>query len=413
MYCKKEHPFDYSMCPETDKHLTPVHKLANTLIEEKYKVKNLIGEGGMGVIYESEHVGIGKKYAIKFLNPQVCQSRNAYERFKRKARATAIIAHKNIVDVIDIGTTAEGVPYIVIEYLSGEDLGARICSLGSIQVREAAAILAQVLEALDAVHSHGIVHRDLKPENVFLAGQSGGSEIVKVLDFGISKLIESDEISVNISSSGIIFGTPYYASPEQAEGERRPDHRADLYAAGVIFYEMITGRLPFTATAYGKLLLEIIMKPVPDPEQYLPGLPPDIKSFVLKSLLKKPHERFQSAGEMLAALQNLDVDEFDQAAAPVAVARVRLETKSDPVGKKRPSPVEEITDLKHQKPPEATKPAPDRKQAKPRKHVSIFGKPKPSVGTYSMVSPRKDNCAEKKEESETNGDHNEGPQSNP
>jgi serine/threonine protein kinase len=384
IYCRREHPANTAMCPETEKPLTPAHKLASTVLENRYRIKDFIGEGGMGVIYECVHLDMGKQFAVKFLNPSLCESRDAYERFRREAKAAAIISHKNIVDIVDIGMTTDGLPFIVMQYLEGEDLAARIFHQGGLTVRAAADILMPVLEALEAVHSVGIIHRDLKPENVFLATQSGGSEIVKILDFGISKLTGAKGASVKSTGSGLVLGTPAYTSPEQAAGENEVDHRADLYSAGVIFYEMITGRLPFRAPAYGKLLLEIISSPVPDPEEYLPCLPAEIKKFLFKCLAKQPGDRFQSAPDMLAALKAMDLDTYKETASNVAVARLRLETKKTREPGDRPTPVREIMDIKHDDLDEETIPPTD---TKPRRRRSA--KIKPSPGEYRLVAPRR------------------------
>jgi len=390
IYCHKEHPRETSLCPETSRPLSPVHKLSSTVIEGKLRIEKLIGEGGMGVIYESVHLEIGRRFAVKFLNPALGQSKDAYNRFRREAKAAAIVSHKNIVDVVDVGLTADGLPFIVMQYLEGEDLQKRVAGTGSLAIREAAGIIAQALEGLEAVHSAGIIHRDLKPENIFLARQSGGSEIVKILDFGVSKLTASKDLSMETTSSGQLLGTPYYTSPEQAEGKSAVDHRVDLYSAGVIFYEMITGRLPFSNTAYGKLLLEIASIPVPDPRLFIPDLPDDIRAFVLKSMAKSPLERFQSASEMLAALRALELKDCCRPAPPVAVARLRLETKNALGGKDRPTPVQEVYDIKHQEtlPPPET-PAPSADSNTPRKVRTITGKTKPSAGTYRLVAERK------------------------
>jgi serine/threonine protein kinase len=194
-----------------------------------------------------------------------------------------------------------------MEFLAGEDLCARMERWGAIALDEAAGILSQVLEALSAVHSCGVVHRDLKPENIFIARQSGGDEIIKILDFGVSRLTEAETPGSRITKSGFVYGTPYYIAPEQAEGRTTVDHRADLYSAGTIFFEMVTGRLPFPTKAYGKLLVEIITKPPPDPSIHVPNLPRSVKELILTSLAKDPNERFQSADEMLRELRSIDM----------------------------------------------------------------------------------------------------------
>jgi|GEM_PF-4671413 len=345
VFCNGEHDSGCTTCEVTGKNLTIVHKLSGRVFENKYRIGRFIGEGGMGVIYEAEHTGIGKKLAIKFLNPQLRKNDEAYERFKREAMASAMIAHQNIVNVIDIGETPdEKIPYIIMEYLSGEDLSQRIAKWGRIPFMEAKEIMIQVLEALSAVHSCGIVHRDLKPENIFLHRQSGGSEIVKVLDFGISRLsrLEGGEVT-RLTKAGYVYGTPNYISPEQAEGKANVDHRADLYSAGIIFYEMLTGQLPFTGETYGKLLLEIISKPPPDPRNYLPEIPQSVVDFINTSLEKDPNLRFYSAQEMIREIKALQYDSPRETSYPPSYSSSR----QTPSSSKRTTPVKEIVNGEH------------------------------------------------------------------
>ena len=308
IFCSEQHSSRMDRCPETGKSLSPIQKLSFTILEEKYKVKDLIGEGGMGNVYEGEHMGIRKRLAIKFLNPSLYRSQESIARFKREARAAATITHKNIVDVTDIGTTSDGIPYIIMELLEGEDLADRLDRKKRLELTEAIAIMVQVLEALAAVHSCSIIHRDLKPENIFIARQSGGSEIVKVLDFRISRLTGLEDESMRITQEGRIYGTPHYVAPEQAQGRIDTDHRTDLYSVGTIFYEMITGKPPFDAASYPELLTEIIRTPIPDLAKRFPDLPPAIVEFVNTGLAKKPEERFQSAQEMLDVINNIQTE---------------------------------------------------------------------------------------------------------
>ena len=346
-YCQKEHPIETETCPETQAPLGAIHKLAGKTLENKYGIKAILGEGGMGVIYECEHLAIGKRLAIKFLNPELRQSQEAYERFKREAQASAIIAHKNIVDVIDIGETAEGIPYIIMEFLKGQDLGRRIADWGRIPLAESREIISQVLEALAAVHSCGVVHRDLKPENVFLARQSGGSEIVKVLDFGISRLSRQEgQQQMRLTKAGYVYGTPNYIAPEQAEGKANVDHRADLYSAGMILYEMSTGQLPFTGESYGKLLVDIITKPIPDPRNYFPDMPQALVNLLMLSLEKDPNMRFQSAQEMLREIKTIDLD-YARHSSYSSYSSSSERSSMGQSSKRRTTPVKELTEQKH------------------------------------------------------------------
>ncbi|MFH1437850.1 MAG: protein kinase [Pseudomonadota bacterium] len=383
IYCNREHPMEEDYCEKADEPLYPVHKIANTTLENRYRVNRIIGEGGMGVIYECEHISIGKKLAVKFLNTASGTSSDSYKRFQREARATASIAHKNIVDIIDLGETQDGIPYIIMEYLQGEDLGVHLTTHRKLALAEARDILEQVLEALSAVHSSGVVHRDLKPENIFLARQSGGSQIVKILDFGISRLTGGDELKkTRLTKAGFVYGTPSYLSPEQARGRANTDHRADLWSSGTIFYEMITGHLPFAGENYGKLLTNILTQPPTDPRNFMPGLPDSVVEFIETSLEKDPNKRFQSAQEMIRDLKAIDIDYASRGSVP-PLGRRRYTPL--PEGRKL-TPATEISASKHR---DHTTP----KQNKSSSYTMVAEDKKASIppaGKRKQTPPRKD-----------------------
>ncbi|MFH1437154.1 MAG: serine/threonine-protein kinase, partial [Pseudomonadota bacterium] len=322
VFCRQLHEQTAEKCPETGRELTKVHRLANTRLDDKYRVLDFIGQGGMGVVYEGENIELGKKCAVKFLNYDLRKSREMYERFKREAEAAGQIEHKCIVDVVDVGTTGDDLPYIVMELLTGESLRQRITRLGKIHVKESISILAQLLDALSAVHSHGIVHRDLKPENIFVASQSDGTEIVKILDFGLSRLSKKERFSPRMTQPGFVYGSPSYISPEQAEASLNIDHRSDLYSAGVIFYEMITGCLPFTGDNYARLIVEVLTKSPKDPRTYVFDPFNAVVNFINASLAKDRNDRFQSAREMLKELESLNPELIIQPSTPSARIRV-------------------------------------------------------------------------------------------
>ena len=323
MYCEGQHEYSVDRCPETNRKLTSVHKLANMSLGGKYRIGSMIGEGGMGVVYEGENVAMGRKFAIKFLNPDMCKSKEMYERFKREAEAAATIEHECIVDVFDVGTTRDKMPYIVMELLSGESLRQRITRIERIPAKEAINILAQLLDGLSAVHSHGIVHRDLKPENIFLVKQTDGTKIVKIFDFGLSRLSKKESFSPRVTQPGFVYGSPGYFSPEQAEGSLNIDHRSDLYAAGVIFYEMITGRLPFTGDNYARLIVEVLTKSPVDPRTYVFDPSRAVVNFINVSMAKDRNERFQSAREMVVELEAMDPELIIQPSTPSMKIRIQ------------------------------------------------------------------------------------------
>ena len=301
-FCSEQHVRSTESCPRTGEALAVVHKMGGTVLERKYSIKEVIAEGGMGVVYRGEQKRIDRTVAVKFLNIQQCETLESYERFMREARLAASVDHPSIVEVFDLGATQGGVPYIVMEYLRGKDLSRRIMQSVRLDVGEAVAISEQILEALQAVHYAGIVHRDLKPENVFLARQTGGSSIVKILDFGVSRLVNDDTVH-RITEAGKVYGTPHYVSPEQACGDRDVDHRSDLYTATVLLYEMLVGQPPFDSSSSGRLIVDIATAPPPNPLEKRPDIPPAIAGFILRGMEKDPGGRFQSAQEMVKALR--------------------------------------------------------------------------------------------------------------
>src|SRR6478736_9200409 len=220
------------------------------IIDNKYRIVRLLGEGGMGAVYEGENVRIHRKVAIKVLHSQVASSQDAVQRFEREAQAAGRIGSEHIVEVLDLGTLPEGDRYMVMEFMDGSSLADRISERGKLPPQTTAPIVVQLLEGLRAAHDAGIIHRDLKPDNVYLLGSRGGKkDFVKILDFGISKFNTlGGEFSM--TRTGAVMGTPYYMSPEQAKGNRDVDHRADLYAVGVILYEAVAGEVPFNAETF-------------------------------------------------------------------------------------------------------------------------------------------------------------------
>jgi serine/threonine protein kinase len=301
-HCAEKHPRTMQSCPRTGEILDTVHKMGGTVLQRKYAIKEIVAEGGMGVIYRGEQRRVDRTVAIKFLNVEACHTREAYERFMREAKIAASIDHPSITEVFDLGNTHEGIPYIVMEYLSGQDLAARIGEVVQLDVGEAVGITEQILEALEAVHAAGILHRDLKPENVFLARQSGGSAIVKILDFGVSRLMRDDSVT-RLTQAGKVYGTPHYVSPEQACADLDADERSDLYTVAVLFYEMLVGQPPFDAKSPARLIIDIATVPPPNPLEKRPDIPPALAGFILRGLEKDPNNRFQSADEMVRALR--------------------------------------------------------------------------------------------------------------
>jgi serine/threonine protein kinase len=275
------------------------------LVAGKYQVLGLIGRGGMGSVWEGRHTSLGTRVAIKFIDPEYVESKEACARFVTEARAAATIQSKHAIQIFDHGVTDDGRPYMVMELLLGEPLDKRIERLGTIPLRETARIIGHVCRALQRAHDAGIIHRDLKPENIFLVRTpDDDDEVAKVLDFGIAK-IKAPPGEEGLSSStktGAVLGTPYYMSPEQARGLRNIDHRSDLWSLGVIAHKCVTGVLPFEGESVGDLLVKICTSPVPTPSVTVPGLPASFDAWFLRALEREPSQRYGRASELADAL---------------------------------------------------------------------------------------------------------------
>ncbi len=273
------------------------------VLSNVYAVEKKIGEGGMGAVYLARHLHLQKPYAIKVLTSVIAKNRSAVERLKQEAIAASSIEHDNIVDVVNFDQTEDGAVFIVMEMLRGESLHQRL-EAGRMPVAEALPIAYQICAALGAAHARGIVHRDLKPENIFLA-KRGDSERVKVLDFGISKVKSAEAEGVRMTRTGQLVGTPLYMSPEQARGEQEIDHRVDVYALGVILYEMLTGAPPFDGRNYFELLWKHGNEVPETPRKRCPdaAISEALEAVVMKALTKSRDERFASMDEIAAALE--------------------------------------------------------------------------------------------------------------
>ena len=270
-----------------------------------FEIVRLVGEGGMGAVYEAEHPVIRRKVAVKVLRRELAVDGVLVRRFINEARATNEIRHPGIIEIIDVGMFPDGVPYLIMEMLEGESLARRLERLHWLSLDTALDFALQAASALFAAHSHGIVHRDLKPDNIFLVDDQRfvGRELVKILDFGIAKL--RGDLSTNPVDTklGSVIGTPAYMSPEQCRGiPDAVDHRTDIYSLGVILYEMLCGEPPFVAPGPGDLMMmHMTMAPVP-PSERRPDVPPSVEQVVLKMLAKHRDERFDSMADFAAAL---------------------------------------------------------------------------------------------------------------
>jgi len=290
------------------------------ILGEKYRLVRVIGEGGMGRVYEAEHLELAKKVAIKFPHAEITENQKELARFKREPRAVAATGHPGVVDVYDVGTTRDGLPYVVMEYLQGESLATLLARERRLDVSLATSVIAQVLSAIDAAHAKKIVHRDLKPDNVFLVDTGQPVPAVKILDFGTSKVIEGATGSSKLTEKGAILGTPFYMAPEQILDEDSLDHRLDIYAVGVMFYELLTGQLPFTSTNVLNLAHKVLNDRAERPRSLRPDIPEGLEEVVLRAMARDRRRRFRSAAAMLQALLPfLDERSLGQLSLPAAL----------------------------------------------------------------------------------------------
>jgi serine/threonine protein kinase len=263
-------------------------------IDGRYRVIELIGEGGMGKVYLAEHVEIGKRVALKVLHPSYSRMPDLVERFRREARAASKIGHPNIVDVTDSGATSDGSVYFVMEYLEGVELGSVIEREGAVDVARALKISTQISRALAAAHREGIIHRDLKPENIYLITRGGEADVVKVLDFGIAKTTEAEAARERrLTSPGMAMGTPEYMAPEQAAG-RAADARTDIYSLGAIMYEMVTGIPPYSGDNFMEILTKKATQDPPPPSEVRADLPQQVSDLVSQAMARDPNLRPQT-----------------------------------------------------------------------------------------------------------------------
>jgi serine/threonine protein kinase len=279
----------------------PEPTLVGSVVAGKYRVDRLIGQGGMGAVFQATNVVIGKRVALKFLTREAARDQGAAERFQREALAASMVESSHIVQIFDSGTTEDGLPFLVMELLSGEDLRARLRREGRLTVEAAAAVAAQVLRALARAHAQGIVHRDLKPDNIYLCQRDDSALFVKLVDFGVSKLGRGTTLDT-LTGRGTVLGTAHYMSPEQAQAYADIDGRTDLFGVGAMLYECLSGHPPHVGPTYEAVLIAICTKDPEDIRSLAPDVPRAVADVIHRALARDRTQRYASAEAMLEAL---------------------------------------------------------------------------------------------------------------
>jgi eukaryotic-like serine/threonine-protein kinase len=312
----------------TDGKPESVDPLVGHTLAGRYRLTRKIGEGGMGTVYEAQHVVIDKPVAVKILREKYLDRPEVAQRLVQEARLASSIRHENIVDITDSGATDDGRTFVVMEHLTGESLAQLIRREGALTEGRTLAVARQAASALAAAHARGIVHRDVKPENLFLV-ERGGKDFVKVVDFGISKTMRGAglpaEESLRLTDTGLVLGTPLYMSPEQARGEDDLDHRIDVYALGVILYECLTGEVPFRASNYLGVIAQVVASDVTPPRVLRPELriSEAMERVVQKAMASSRADRYPSMEALAADLERVASGGTVEAPRPTATARSR------------------------------------------------------------------------------------------
>ncbi len=287
----------------------------------KYRIVRLIGQGGMGSVYEAQHETINQRVAVKVLHPKLTSDASSVQRFMHEARTTSLVHHAGLVKVHDFGQLPDGSAYMMMEYLEGESLKSRLAKKGPLDSKDALRIVRQLATSLSVAHEKGVIHRDLKPDNVFLVPdpETAAGERTKILDFGIAKVVDPDATELAKTNTGAIVGTPIYMSPEQCRGGITVTDRTDVYSLGIMLYQMLAGNPPFSGTGAGDLIASHIVEPPKPLREVAPHVASEVETLVHKLLLKKPEER-PSMKQILGELEQLGLGATGTGAQVVIVS---------------------------------------------------------------------------------------------
>jgi len=302
--CSTEYADDVKFCPndgQTLRSTGPAGDLVGQVVADRYHVVKKLGEGGMGQVYLAEHVKMGRRSAIKVMNPSMVHDPDAVARFNREASNASRITHPNVCAIYDFGETPDGLIYLAMEFIEGEPLTDLIEREGALPVPRAAAIFLQTADALQAAHDLGIVHRDLKPDNIMLSRRKGGGDTVKVVDFGIAKAVGGNEAGQKVTKTGLVVGTPEFMSPEQLSGDTL-DGRSDLYSLALVFFRMLSGKLPFEATSVQETMIKRLTDEPTKLAEARPDLsfPAGLQPVLDAALARTPTERYQTVAKFAA-----------------------------------------------------------------------------------------------------------------
>ena len=313
--CATEYRDDVRFCPNDGQTLRssgPTQNLVGQVLADRYHIMKKLGEGGMGQVYLAEHVKMGRRSAIKVMNPSMVHDPEAVARFNREAANASRISDAHVCAIYDFGETPEGLIYLAMEFIEGEPLTELIRQEGALPGSRAADIAIQVAAALQAAHDLGIVHRDLKPDNIMLARGRDGSDAVKVVDFGLAKAVGGEGGGQKVTRTGLVVGTPEFMSPEQLSGDKL-DGRTDVYSLGLVFFNMLTGTLPFPADSVQEAMIKRLTDEPAELLEVRPDLhfPPGLQQILDTALARNPVDRYQSAAKFahdLAAVAGLSRD---------------------------------------------------------------------------------------------------------